>query len=46
MDAILAVLFVAAFISVAIYALTRKPKPAGSIRPRGPQSPAKPRGQD
>lgn len=46
MDAILAVLFVIAVVGVAVYALTRKPKSAGSIRPRGPQSPAKPRGED
>ncbi|WP_426019056.1 hypothetical protein [Brevundimonas sp. DWR2-3-1b1] len=46
MEAILAVLFVAAVVSVAIYAFTRKPKPSGAVRPRGPQSPAKPRGED
>lgn len=46
MEAILAVLFVIAVVCVVFYALTRKPKPAGSIRPRGPQSPAKPRGED
>lgn len=46
MDAILAVLFVVAVVCVAVYALTRKPNSAGSIRRRGPQSPAKPRGED
>ncbi len=46
MDATLAVLFVVAVVCVAVYALTRKPKPSGSIRRRGPQSPAKPRGED
>jgi len=46
MDAILAVLFVVAVVGVAVFALTRKPKSAGSIRRRGPQSPAKPRGED
>lgn len=46
MDAILAILFVVAVICVAVYALTRKPKPSGVIRPRGPQSPADPRQED
>ena len=46
MDAIIAVLFVVAVVCVAVFALTRKPKPSGAVRPRGPQSPAKPRGED
>jgi len=46
MEAILAVLFVVAVVGVAVYVLARKPKSAGSIRRRGPQSPAKPRGED
>lgn len=46
MDAILAVLFVAAVVGVAVFALTRKPKSVGAIRRRGPQSPARPRGED
>lgn len=46
MDAILAVLFVVAVVGVAVFALTRKPKSSGSIRSRGPQPPAKPRGED
>lgn len=46
MDAIFAVLFIVAVVAVAVFALTRKPKPAGSIHRRGPQSPAKPRGED
>ena len=46
MDAILAVLFIVAVVSVAVYALTRKPKPSGHVRPRGPQSPADPRMED
>ena len=46
MDAILAILFVVAVVVVAVYALTRKPWSAGTIRRRGPQSPAKPRGED
>lgn len=46
MDAILTVLFVFAVVGVAVYALTRKPKSAGSIRPGGPKSPARTRGED
>lgn len=46
MDAILAILFVVAVVGVVFYALTRKPKPSGHVRPRGPQSPADPRMED
>lgn len=46
MEAIVAVLFVIAVICTAVFAFTRKPKGSTQVRPRGPQSPAQPRGED
>lgn len=46
MDAILAILFVVAVVCAVFYALTRKPKSVGWIRPRGPRSPVDPRMED
>lgn len=46
MDAILPVLIFAAVVAIAALIATRARKPAGHIRPRGPQSPADPRKED